>query len=75
MSCWTPASWIKIATSTSRRYAKVDANDILIPISAANRGGPERGAAPAADAVVSQHVVMGSGCGKTGLAPRDDGSI
>ena len=40
-------------------YAKASPNDILIRVTVANRG-PEAGdAAPAADAVVSQHVVLG----------------
>ena len=60
-SCSTPAS------STSDRYfdvfaeyAKADTDDILIRITVANRGPETRDAAPAADAVVPQHLELGT---------------
>ena len=47
-------------------YAKASPNDILIRITAVNRGPKSRTAPPAADALVPQHVVVGT---RHGAAP------
>ena len=59
-SCWTRASSTTTATSTcSIEYAKAAADDILIRITAHNRGPEAAALAPAADALVPQHLVLG----------------
>ncbi len=70
-SCSTPAS------STSNRYfdvfveyAKAIADDILIRITATNRGPEPRRLASAADALVPQYVVVGTRRGAPELALR-----
>ena len=59
-SCSTPASSTTTATSTSSSSTpRPDAEDILIRITVDNRGPDGGAAAPAADRLVPQHLVVG----------------
>ncbi len=54
-------------------YAKGSPDDILIRIEAINRGPGSRGASPAADALVSQHLVLEYGAAAALVTPRRAG--